>query len=551
MSILVIDNSVDNRYQLRSVLDQAGYGDVLTLRSSGEMLEYFSNPQRMIPKIDLVILNIDQESIDFCRDIKDDKRLCHTPILAVSEDKSIDQMKLAFAIGVSDYISKPFSDEELLARVRVQLRIKYERDLLRYRELSLVEMAHQLEEANYILQRSSSVDGLTGIINRCFFDELYKKEFKRASRERLPMSLILIDIDHFKEYNDTYGHQAGDECLKKVAKAMQQCLRRPADILARYGGEEFTVSLPNTSLDGAAKVAECMRGAVEQLDIVHETSKVSKCVTVSAGYTTFLPGHDLTAENVISCADEALYRAKHEGRNRINGYKQEGVPFSTTDVNPAPDSLEDIRKKISTLEESLHNLTGDSEYVPKPKTFSRNLSKQNGKVDPLDKQLYDAVDFIEGMVPVNSYNEGMHDGVAIPLETDELATEWNMFFKSSRSLVAVLDEDRKCIQINPSLCTYLDVEEQALIGELFDQFIHPDERQQFVDKLSPVEGESIAAWLETRLNTDDDIWIFWEAVQEGSRARMLLTGTDITENKGIHDLLEQRTRALEQMIELK
>jgi len=165
----------------------------------------------------------------------------------------------------------------------------------------------------------SYLDGLTNIYNRRSFDEQIKKECRRAQREQLPLSVFMIDIDFFKEYNDTYGHHAGDECLKKVVRAIKRSLNRPGDYLARYGGEEFVIIAPNTDIEGAGKLAENIRLSVEAMKIPHASSSVCGLVTCSIGVTTrILDKADLsTTDLLVSQADQALYQAKNTGRNRV------------------------------------------------------------------------------------------------------------------------------------------------------------------------------------------------------------------------------------------
>ncbi len=167
------------------------------------------------------------------------------------------------------------------------------------------------------MERRAAVDGLTEIANRRSFDERIKNEWKRLCRDKTPLSLILCDIDHFKLYNDNYGHQAGDDCLRAVAKAMSSLLKRPADLVARYGGEEFGVILPNTHFQGAALVAETIREGVQLLKIPHAHSATSDYVSLSLGVSSTVPSHELSAEILISTADKALYEAKENGRNRV------------------------------------------------------------------------------------------------------------------------------------------------------------------------------------------------------------------------------------------
>lgn len=159
-------------------------------------------------------------------------------------------------------------------------------------------------------------DGLTQIPNRRYFDEYFRQEWLRSLRERQALSLILCDVDFFKPYNDTYGHQAGDDCLIRIAHTLGQTVRRSGDVVARYGGEEFAIILPNTSTVGATRIAEDIQGAIAALQIPHAASTVSPYITLSLGITSLVPAPDISAETLIQCADQALYQAKRTGRDR-------------------------------------------------------------------------------------------------------------------------------------------------------------------------------------------------------------------------------------------
>ncbi|HEY9848392.1 MAG TPA: PAS domain S-box protein [Leptolyngbyaceae cyanobacterium] len=174
----------------------------------------------------------------------------------------------------------------------------------------------QLEMANQELHRLACLDGLTQVANRRSFDEYMQREWRRLCREKAPLALILCDIDYFKNYNDTYGHPAGDECLKKVANAIQKSVKRPADFVARYGGEEFAIVLPNTNAEGAMKVAEKIRSYVTELEIDHGASLVSKYITLSLGVAVTVPTITYSLKQLIYLADLGLYEAKSQGRNR-------------------------------------------------------------------------------------------------------------------------------------------------------------------------------------------------------------------------------------------
>lgn len=175
----------------------------------------------------------------------------------------------------------------------------------------------QLQSANQALERLATLDSLTQLANRRYFDEYLSREWQRLARERAPLTLILADIDYFKAYNDTYGHQAGDSCLKQVAQAIRRAVQRPMDLVSRYGGEEFAVILPNTEPEGGLQVAANIRAAVGVLKIPHTRSRVSEFLTFSLGVASTLPNPQSSSEALIAAADQALYQAKAKGRDRI------------------------------------------------------------------------------------------------------------------------------------------------------------------------------------------------------------------------------------------
>ncbi len=173
-----------------------------------------------------------------------------------------------------------------------------------------------LQAANHELQLLADFDGLTRVATRRLFDETLLQAWKRLKREKQPLSLILIDVDHFKRFNDFYGHQAGDDCLRSLARAIAESVKRPGDLTARYGGEEFAVVLPNTPLEGARHLAELIRERTMGLNIPHERSGVHSAVTVSLGVASIIPDDDSDPSLLVQMADQALYEAKNAGRNR-------------------------------------------------------------------------------------------------------------------------------------------------------------------------------------------------------------------------------------------
>src|SRR5919202_918521 len=228
-----------------------------------------------------------------------------------------------FQLGAVDYITKPTQQEIILARITTHLTIQKLQHSLQKRNIQLQQEIQQrqlaeaaLQKANEELQRLATLDGLTQVANRRCFDECLTKAWQILVRERLPLSLLLCDVDFFKRYNDSKGHQAGDECLQQVAQAMKRAVKRPADLVARYGGEEFVVILPNTNGEGALKVAEEIRLSLRRLGVTHPKSPISEYVTISLGVSCTVPCDEASPENLIAAADRALYQAKESGRDR-------------------------------------------------------------------------------------------------------------------------------------------------------------------------------------------------------------------------------------------
>ena len=265
-------------------------------------------------KPDLVLLDIIMPGMDgfeVARRIRQMERNGEwTPIIFLTARTGDDDLERGIAAGGDDYLVKPFSEAVLGSKIRAMQRIAQ----MRY---SLLVLTRKLDEANQELRRLSSVDGLTGIANRRQFDDIIAKEWRRSIRLGLPLSLLLLDVDFFKQFNDNYGHQVGDECLKAVARTLAGMLRRPADLAARFGGEEFVVLLPQTDLAGAVNVAETVRQGIEALGITHRHSAAARVITVSIGVCSQRPGKGSAGpEGLIEAADRALYEAKRAGRNR-------------------------------------------------------------------------------------------------------------------------------------------------------------------------------------------------------------------------------------------
>ncbi|WP_018946479.1 diguanylate cyclase [Thioalkalivibrio sp. AKL17] len=247
----------------------------------------------------LILLDVQMEGMDgyeVCRRLQADEATRGIPVIFVTAMDSEEDERRGLDLGAMDYITKPFRPSIVQARIRNHLELKRQRDLL---------------------NRLSSIDGLTGLANRRHFEHTLEREWKNAARSETSLGLLLLDIDHFKHYNDHYGHQAGDETLIAVAGTVADSTRRPTDLAARYGGEEFVCVLPNTDLDGARTTGETIRAAVHELAIPSEAAPAGR-VTVSVGATALQPGPEETgAAMLVHTADQLLYRAKEAGRDRV------------------------------------------------------------------------------------------------------------------------------------------------------------------------------------------------------------------------------------------
>ena len=268
---------------------------------------------------DLVMPEVD--GLMMVRYFRVNKATAKIPIIVLSTKEEASIKSEAFTLGANDYMVKLPDKIEMIARIRYHSKAyitQLERDEA-FRALE--ESREKLAEANLALQKLSSLDGLTGIANRRSFDETLQKEWNRSIRGEKSIGLIMLDIDFFKLYNDHYGHQGGDDCLKRVAKGLESAIHRETDLLARYGGEEFSTVLPDTDLNGAIKVAEEMRLTIKDLRIEHAKSKVTDIVSISIGVSAVIPLQGMNQEVLIAAADQALYKAKEEGRDMVKSGK--------------------------------------------------------------------------------------------------------------------------------------------------------------------------------------------------------------------------------------
>lgn len=255
---------------------------------------------RREPRPDLILLDVmmpEMDGFEVCRQLKADIRTHKIPVIFATAMNSESDEELGLNLGAVDYITKPFVIPIAKARIRNHIRLKQQADLL---------------------ESLSLLDALTGIPNRRRFNEALILEWKRAVRDATPLSLIMIDIDHFKQYNDHYGHGAGDVCLQRVAAELAKSAVRPGDVVARYGGEEFVVILPETDREAAGLIAERLRERIEKLNLPHAYSATKSVITISAGVATQAElSESLLPQTLHDAADKALYMAKAGGRNRV------------------------------------------------------------------------------------------------------------------------------------------------------------------------------------------------------------------------------------------
>jgi diguanylate cyclase (GGDEF)-like protein len=327
MTILIIDGDKTTQFLLSNLLEMEGYSNVVLAYSSIIAMEQLgiegNHPNPIEPN--LIILDVhlpDLDGIQTCLKIHSHERFQDIPIIMVTGDAEKTYLKRAFEAGAVDYITKPFDAIELVTRVRSALKLKYEIDQRKAREAELLETNQVLEEFIARLKHASDTDGLTLVANRRCFDENLIKEYQRIKRlnyqseSKYSLSLILLDVDHFKKYNDNYGHVEGDYCLQRVARTLTQEINRSGDLVARYGGEEFVILLPNTTLEEAGIVSERIRKAVEVLQIPHAFSRTSTVVTISLGVSSIIPDEKVNLNLLVDSADKAMYQAKTTGRNR-------------------------------------------------------------------------------------------------------------------------------------------------------------------------------------------------------------------------------------------
>ena len=291
-TLLIVDDDKQNRLLLTELFD--GQYKIIQAKNGMQALE-----RARAHASDLILLDVlmpEMDGMAVIRELKRDDATRHIPVIFVTALHSTADEELGLNLGAVDYITKPFHPSITRVRVRNHLQIVHQRRLL---------------------EQIAALDGLTGIPNRRRFDEALAQEWSRCQRSGQPLSLIIADVDQFKQFNDTLGHAAGDRVLQEVAAALHQCARRPGDLAARYGGEEFVLLLPETGAQEAQMLAEELRAKLEARGLTHPASPVGASVTLSIGGASTTPMQAEADPAFFPLADAALYQAKASGRNCV------------------------------------------------------------------------------------------------------------------------------------------------------------------------------------------------------------------------------------------
>jgi diguanylate cyclase (GGDEF)-like protein len=291
-TILIIDDNVVAIRLLADMLKDLGQIKFSATAEGGLDLARKFNPH-------LILLDVEMPSMDgydVCKELKADPLTSGASVIFVTAEKSTESEIKALQGGAVDFISKPLN--HLIVRARVEAHLK-------------------IQQQAAALRRLANRDGLTGLFNRRYFDQAIEMEFLRHRRQQLSLAVAFVDIDHFKPFNDAYGHLQGDACLARVASALEVSTKRPGEFVSRYGGEEFVAVLPYIDLDGAEKYGATLCEAVQLLNIPHSGSSVGNIATISVGVAAIVPDEGSSVQQLIERADQALYRAKAEGRNRV------------------------------------------------------------------------------------------------------------------------------------------------------------------------------------------------------------------------------------------
>ena len=306
MKILLVDDTQTERLLMTAYLEEIGHQVVVGQNGRDAITLYHrEQPDLIIMDVIMPELNGHEAAREIRRDSTD-----WIPIIFLSGRVNPEDIAAGIEAGGDDYLAKPVDIIVLEAKMKAMQRIA----AMRHR---LIKVSSELEKVNSELVKQVNVDGLTGLSNRRYMDKFLKVEIARSIRSKQVLTVMLADVDHFKSFNDYYGHLKGDDCLKKISTVLSQTCKRATDMVARYGGEEFAIILPDTPAEAAMMMAEALRSAVMDLQIPHEASATEGVCTISLGVYTSQPQQGTTIEQLLQAADQGLYHAKEAGRNQV------------------------------------------------------------------------------------------------------------------------------------------------------------------------------------------------------------------------------------------
>ena len=306
MKVLIVDDSEAIRNYVSECISALGHQSYYA-ENGIEAVEFVKSNV-----VDLIMMDVEMPDMDGLEATKEIRKILKddwVPIVIITSKIDDNAYTEGILAGADAYVLKPIKPLHLQLQIMAMQRIYDTREKLKFTQ-------QQLLEANQKLLKISLIDELTGLANRRSFDQHLEKQFGLAKREKNPLSVIICDVDFFKNYNDSYGHVQGDDCLRRIAEVIGSVPARPTDMACRYGGEEFTLVLPNTNLQGGLFIAEKTRQAILDANILHKDSKIATQVTLSLGLATYT-GQYQSGEEITKAADSALYRAKDKGRNRV------------------------------------------------------------------------------------------------------------------------------------------------------------------------------------------------------------------------------------------
>ena len=322
MRIAIFDDDPDILSYLEKIIKPWGRHKIVSFKSVMQGYEYLGLGYDILPasRIDLFLIDLAMPEVDglsVLKTLRSHEDYFDVPVIMMTGSRKDDVLEEVFQSGATDFILKPFNRIEVKSRLRSALRLKTAIDHWKDKEKELLETNRLLMAANQNYLQLTALDGLTGITNRSTFDKIFEMEWKRAQRNRSEIGLLMIDVDYFKQYNDHYGHPAGDDCLRRVAHALEKSTSKGGDLVARYGGEEFVALLPNTTRRGTFLVAQLMLRNISKLNIPHHAAAEIDHVTVSIGAAHGIPEVGTSSRNFLERADKMLYKAKDAGRARI------------------------------------------------------------------------------------------------------------------------------------------------------------------------------------------------------------------------------------------